>query len=1238
VSIRATAVRFRQVFLLVAGGIALWTMSKVFPQSWPSGIETQGAFFGASAGLLAVGLVLTFRSTRVINFAYGAMGSAAAELGVVTYQHGHLPWAVCVLIALAGGALIGGGVHVVMRRFANAARLVVTVATIGLLQILVGLQFGIAFWSHANPLVTPFSTGLSTTTFTIGRTVFTANDLVALVLAPLAVGVLSWFLLRTDSGRAVRAMADNPDRAQLLGIPIHRLSRLVWILVGVLAAAVMILNAPTNGLPTDPFVSAGGVFMPALAAAVIAKMEDLPTAFIGGVALGIFDAVVSYNVHKEALTTVALLVIVLAALLIRRWPTTRAEADESSWSISTSSRPLPPVLSRLPEVRAGRIGVLMVILAVAMVFPLLASPSNIHTVAGYVVLGMAVLSLVVLSGWSGNISLGQMAIVGVGAVVTGDWLVKSNLDIFLALALGALAAAAVSVLIGLPALRVRPVFLAVTTLAFAAAMDQYFLNPANYPNWIPVTILRPVLWKRFPLGSEEAMYYFCVAMLGVTILIVRALKRSRPGRVLQASRDNPRASAALAIDTVRTRVGGMVVAGLIAGVAGGLWAALQEGVGASSFPTQDSVTLFSMAVVGGLGSISGSLSGVALTELLIFIIGRFTDQGTSFTALGTGALLLGVLLVFPGGLGQAIESLRDRLVARVASRKGIEMVVGAAAGSDAVPVPPTPSPSTTLPITVPANSVLSCRDLTASYGPLQVLFGVDLDIGEGEVVALVGTNGAGKSTVFKAVSGLLTSDGQVEFNGMSLRGMPTDAIARCGLAMMPGGRGIFPTLTVVENLRLGCWQLRKQNAAAVRACEEMFEMFPALRERSGQRAGNLSGGEQQQLSLAMAIAARPKLLLIDELSLGLAPNIVTQLCDKVREIHQAGTTIVVVEQSLNIALRLAQRAIFLEKGAVRFEGATAELLNRPDLLRSVFIGAASGAHQEEMKGAETPTERRRYTDLVCRGISKNFGGITALNNIELTVEPGQIVGLIGHNGAGKTTLFDVVSGFVEPSRGGVFLGGVDVTDVAPHRRAVAGLGRSFQEARLFPSLTVTETIVAALDRHLPSRDWFAAALKAPPSAAAERSALSRCGELIELLGLGGFAVTPISDLSTGTRRIVELACVLAMDPALILLDEPSAGVAQKETEALGPLLRKIQEHLGCAILIIEHDMTLLSNLCDQLVALEQGKIICSGTPAEVLCHPGVIGSYLGSDESTAQLSGRPVAEDDLSDVESASLH
>jgi len=242
------------------------------------------------------------------------------------------------------------------------------------------------------------------------------------------------------------------------------------------------------------------------------------------------------------------------------------------------------------------------------------------------------------------------------------------------------------------------------------------------------------------------------------------------------------------------------------------------------------------------------------------------------------------------------------------------------------------------------------------------------------------------------------------------------------------------------------------------------------------------------------------------------------------------------------------------------------------------------------------------------------------------IPPGRIVGLIGHNGAGKTTLFDVISGFLPPDGGRVLFNGHDITERPPHERAALGLGRSFQEALLFPSLTVAETIVVALERHLACRDPLAAALALPAALDADAAAYERADQLIELLGLGGFADTPNRDLSTGTRRIVELACVLAQDPAIVLLDEPSAGVAQRETEALGPLLRAIQSETGCAICIIEHDMGLMTSLCDELVALELGSVIATGTPREVFAHLRVIHSYLGTDDVAINRSGpRPTS-------------
>jgi len=544
-----------------------------------------------------------------------------------------------------------------------------------------------------------------------------------------------------------------------------------------------------------------------------------------------------------------------------------------------------------------------------------------------------------------------------------------------------------------------------------------------------------------------------------------------------------------------------------------------------------------------------------------------------------------------------------------------------------------------VPIETQRDALLSCRGIDMAYGPVQILFDVDFDVARGEIVALLGTNGAGKSTLLKGICGLVRPKaGTVHFAGEDVTNLSADVTTHRGISLMPGGKGVFPTLTVAENLRLASWLIRKDSDRVEAAKAEVETLFPILKERSGQMAGNLSGGEQQMLALGGALMTQPELLMIDELSLGLAPTIVGQLLEVVREIHRRGTTIVIVEQSVNVALNLAERAVFMEKGEVRFTGPTSDLLERPDILRSVFIaGASAGAEPEpeqqpagRRKGkqplvAAAPAKAEIPVDapvlLECRGVVKRFGGITAVNDVDLQLRGGQILGLIGHNGAGKTTLMDCISGFLPIEAGRIIVRGHDVTEWQPHERAKGGVARSFQDALLYPSLTVAETIAVARERHLASHDLVAAALQLPASYESELAVMHKVDQLIELMGLGAFRQKLTGELSTGSRRIVDLACILAQDPKVLMLDEPSGGVAQKETEALGPLLLRVREQIGCSVLVIEHDMPLLRTICDEMVALELGGIIAQGTPEEVLEHPAVIESYLGTDDTAINRSG-----------------
>ena len=524
------------------------------------------------------------------------------------------------------------------------------------------------------------------------------------------------------------------------------------------------------------------------------------------------------------------------------------------------------------------------------------------------------------------------------------------------------------------------------------------------------------------------------------------------------------------------------------------------------------------------------------------------------------------------------------------------------------------------------KTLLVCRGVDVAYDTVQILFGVDMEVKEGEIIALLGTNGAGKSTLLKAICGLVDPiGGAIFFDGRDITHADAVQAAKAGIVQVPGGKAIFPTLTVAEHFRAGTWLFQDEDPADVqKRIDEVLEMFPRLKERWDQLAGNMSGGEQQQLALGMAFVAKPKLLIIDELSLGLAPTIVEQLLNIVRKIHASGCTIILVEQSVNVALTIATKAYFMEKGEVRFSGPTEELLERKDILRSVFLEGTGGkAPAVAAKGSEVATgpDRSRPPIMKVTGLTKRFGGITAVDDVSFELAHGEILGLIGPNGAGKTTIFDLLSGLLPLDAGRIELHGIDVTNWGPDRRAAAGLGRSFQDARIFPSLTVAENVAIGLERHIEVRDHLAAALNLPSVQEAEEDVAWTVADLIELMNLGAFRDKFVSELSTGSRRIVDLAMSIAHDPSVLILDEPSSGIAQKETEALGPLLKRIQRETGCSMLVIEHDMPLITSVSDEMIALELGAVVVRGTPSEVISNPRVVSSYLGGDIDVINRSG-----------------
>ena len=1218
-----------------AGVLALLVFVQVLYPA-PGAILFLGVVLGSLSALVAMGLVLIYRANRIVNFAQGDMGAMASVLAASLIVGPKLPFFVAVAIGLLAALATGVIVEVgLIRRFSNAPRLVLTVATIGISQVLAAVQLGLPqlfdFDTAPQPPV-PFDVE-----FEWFPVVFRGGHVLILVVVPLVAFGLALFFQRSRVGIAIRAAAESANRAALLGIPVKRINTLVWVLAAGMSGVGVLLRLPIQGVQIGA-VLGPSLMLRALAAAVIGRMESLPRTMAAAIGIGVIEQAVLFETGRTLIVDGVLFGIIIVALLLQKQGDTSRSKDAGveTWGATREVRPIPRELMALPVVRAGVIG-LSVLFAAFLVFaPLQWSPSQVNLFSVGVVLAMVICSLVLLTGWAGQISLGHMAMLALGAAVSGS-LAQQGKDFFLCIGAAAAVCAGVSILIGLPALRIRGPFFAVTTLAFATAMGTYFLNDEFFPWLVPdssIRVVRPVLFRKFDLESNYTFYYVLLIAFAFSAAMIWRIRNSRTGRALVGNRDNTRAVQSYGVSPTRIQLTAFGLSGLLAGIAGALFMYSQHGFssGSSILDPANSIKLFAMGVIGGLSSVPGAIIGAAYLTFVDY--SSFTREPLSrFFASGVGVLL--ILLVFPQGLGAVVYNLRDRILRTIARAKGIvvpSLLADVRVEEIADELPELGETEHVAHETRSRPSddpLLLVRGLELSYGKTQVLFGVDFHVERGEIVALLGTNGAGKSTLLNAISGLSKpSKGSVVYDGKDVTGNGPNAVVAEGIVLMPGGKGVFPSLTVAENISLAGWLYKGDQDYVKRATDEALDMFPILRERWNVKAGNLSGGQQQMLTLAQAFISRPKLLMIDELSLGLAPVIVQQLLDIVRRIHENGTTVVVVEQSVNVAITLADRAVFLEKGEVRFDGPTADLLDRPEILRAVFLEGAAARRAEvgERQGSGFVEDcehcgRTHPVSLSLDNVSVSFGGVQAVRDVSFDVREGEIVGIIGPNGAGKTTVLDIISGFNPGATGKVFIGGTDVSELSPFERAVLGLGRSFQDARLFPSMTVRQTIATALERHIPVRDPISAMVLSPAIGQSERWIDEQVTRLIDLMRLGAYADKFVGELSTGTRRIVDLACSLAHDPNVLLLDEPSSGIAQRETEALGPVLLDIRDQTGAALVVIEHDMPLITGISDRLVALELGAVVAIGTPQEVVTNERVVEGYLGSNEATIMRSG-----------------
>ncbi len=829
-----------------------------------------------------------------------------------------------------------------VRRLRNAPRIMSIVATLGVGQFLV--LFGAAInGDNRGGVNFPSPPGMPE--FTIGALRITRAYSGMLFLAPLVVAALVLFLRRSRLGIAMRVSASNPDVARMSGIFAGRMSSLAWGLAGALSALTAILVAPTRGLSSGEGFGPG-LLLRALAAAVVGGMISLPVALVAGVGLGVVEQAILWNYPRSGLVEVALFVVILGALLVQRGTRGRDE-EKGSWAAVQPWRPLPANVARLWPVRnLGRIvGVVVALIAAALTLVITNSAAiTLVGILGFVIVG---LSVGVITGLGGQLSLGQFALAAIGATISYHVSVRSG-NFPLAFLYAGLGAAAASVLIGLPALRVRGLMLAVTTLGVALVVPAWLLHQP----WAlgdGVDPGRPIIGDTALLSGKQ-YYVFALVVTALMVLLASNIRRTGFGRLLIAVRDNEDNARAFTVRASLVKLEGFLLAGFIAGVGGAAFGHVLSRIGTSSFPTSGSVDVVVMTVLGGLGTLAGPIIGV------VYYIGfpafvPLDSAGLAATRLG-GLLLI---LYLPGGLAQLFQPLRDYVVFGIARRM---RAVDRAAPIDETAAGPKPALSVPARLSAPrrrppldGSPLLEARALRKRFGGVMAVDYVDFNVVAGETVGLIGPNGAGKTTTFELIGGFTRPDGGgVYFDGDDVSSFGPEARARLGLIRSFQDAALFPTMTVTDTVMLALERVAPTSfvgsALGLPGTEKLKRAhardlvgFMGLDDYRDKQIQELSTGTRRITELACLVALQPRLLLLDEPSSGIAQRETEALGVLLDDLkRQLDMTLLIIEHDIPLIMGLANRIIAMDAGRVIADGPP-EVVRHDPLVVDAYLGA-----------------------------------------------------------------------------------------------------------------------------------------------------------------------------------------------------------------------------------------------------------------------------------------------------------
>ncbi len=921
-----------------------------------------GLISGLLYGLLALGIILVYRSSRVINFSVGAVGALSASLLLLLVLKFHWNfWPAAIIAVLAGGGFAAIVETTVITRLFRAPRVILLVATIGVSEIAQAAQFALPRSDSEG--IAKFPTAFHGL-WAVGNVRVKAADISALVAVPCLMFALHWFLSRTLTGKAVRAAAANPDRARLSAINPKLLSTLVWTLAGLLSAISFILVAGVDENTSGLSSLGPNTLSRVLAAALIARMASFPRALIGGIAIGVVESVAGYNATskqtgvRDALLFVAVLVATIA--LARR-----ADRDEdASFSFAPRARPIPDRLrgiwwiERLPRIVGG------LALIVAIIVPqIFNTPSRQILYARMFILALVALSLVLLTGWSGQVSLAQAAFAGIGAfsyaaLTNGNRLGIGygthrfvidfpRLPAGIAFAAIMVVCAAIAALVGAGALRIRGLLLAAVTFTFALAVQQYGLRRPFFAGPIPgagVSVNRP-MFASVNFNSQRAYYYLTLAILALTMMFVARLRRHGFGRGAIAVRDNADSAAAYTVSPTMTKLRVFAISGSIAGSGGALLGMLFGNLTGDQIAAVDaSIQSVAIAVIGGVGSVAGPILG----SLWVIGLPAFWPKSTIVPLLSGGFGLIVLLMYLPGGLVQLGYAARDTLF-RWAERRLSETETETATKPRAVPRSPQVRKA---PASAAAGNVLTTTSVSVNFGGRIAVNDVSISLAANEVVGLIGTNGAGKSTLMNAIGGYVACQGRIELLGTDISQRKAERRARIGLGRTFQNATLFGDLTVRETLQIALEARHRSsfvstalflprsfrvNKAQRNDADEIIA-FLGLGRYADRFCGELSTGTRRIVELGALLALDAQVLCLDEPTAGVAQRETEAfgpLLLRIRDELQA--SLIVIEHDMPLIMSISDRVYCMEAGQVIAHGSPNEVRNNPAVIAS-YLG------------------------------------------------------------------------------------------------------------------------------------------------------------------------------------------------------------------------------------------------------------------------------------------------------------